>query len=124
MRRRSVLALCLLAALASCARAPAPVSFIADGRPERLSDWHLLNVSGGRLSPNAGVLPYDLVTPLFSDYAHKLRTVWMPAGQSAKYTADKSFEFPVGTILSKTFYYPRAAFGGSDAQLKAYDDEH
>ena len=36
--------------------------------------------------PNAGVLPYDLVTPLFSDYAHKLRTVWMPAGQSAKYT--------------------------------------
>src|ERR1700743_2905790 len=124
MRRRSVLALCLLAALASCARAPAPVSFIADGRPERLSDWHLLNVSGGRLAPNAGVLPYDLVTPLFSDYAHKLRTVWMAAGEAAEYTADKSFEFPVGTILSKTFYYPRAASGGSDAVLKAYDDEH
>ena len=88
MRRRlvPVVALCLLAALAGCSRAPAPVSFIADGRPEHLSDWHLLNVSGGRLAPNAGVLPYDLVTPLFSDYAHKLRTVWMPAGRSAKYT--------------------------------------
>jgi uncharacterized repeat protein (TIGR03806 family) len=112
---------CLLAVLASCARAPAPVTFVADGKPEHLSDWHLLDVAGGRLVPNAGVLPYDLVTPLFSDYAHKLRTVWMPAGQSAKYSADKAFEFPVGTILSKTFYYPRA--GASDAVLKTYDPE-
>ena len=115
-------ALCLLAALASCARAPAPVSFIADGRPQHLSDWHVLDVSGGRLAPNAGVLPYDLVTPLFSDYAHKLRTVWMPAGQSARYSADQAFEFPVGTILSKTFYYPRAA-GATDAVLETYDAE-
>ena len=115
-------ALCLFAALASCTRAPAPVSFIADGRPQHLSDWHVLDVSGGRLAPNAGVLPYDLVTPLFSDYAHKLRTVWMPAGQSARYSADQAFEFPVGTILSKTFYYPRAA-GATDAVLETYDAE-
>lgn len=123
MRPRLLLgsAVCLLAVLASCSRAPAPVAFIADGKPARLSDWHVLNVSGGRLVPNAGVLPYDLVTPLFSDYAHKLRTVWMPAGQSARYTADKAFEFPVGTILSKTFYYPRA--GGLDAVLETYDAE-
>ena len=123
MHLRSLLgpAACLLAVLASCARAPAPVAFVADGKPEHLSDWHLLDVAGGRLVPNAGVLPYDLVTPLFSDYAHKLRTVWMPAGQSATYTADKAFEFPVGTILSKTFYYPRA--GASDAVLKTYDPE-
>ena len=113
---------CLLAVLASCSRAPAPVSFIAQGKPEHLSDWHLLNVADGRLVPNAGVLPYDLVTPLFSDYAHKLRTVWMPAGQSARYSPDKSFEFPVGTVLTKTFYYPRAA-GGKDAVLRTYDAE-
>ena len=115
-------ALCLLAALASCTRVPAPVSFIADGRPQHLSDWHVLDVSGGRLAPNAGVLPYDLVTPLFSDYAHKLRTVWMPAGQSARYSADQAFEFPIGTILSKTFYYPRAP-GATDAVLETYDAE-
>ena len=123
MRRRLVAGsvACLLAVLASCARTPAPVAFIAEGRPQHLSDWHLLNVGGGRLTPNAGVLPYDLVTPLFSDYAHKLRTVWMPAGQSAKYSADEAFEFPVGTILSKTFYYPRA--GAADAVLKTYDAE-
>ena len=55
-------ALCLLAVLASCSHAPAPVNFVAQGRPEHLSDWHVLNVAGGRLTPNAGVLPYDLVT--------------------------------------------------------------
>ncbi|HEY8977446.1 MAG TPA: SO2930 family diheme c-type cytochrome [Burkholderiaceae bacterium] len=123
MRRRLLTATAagLLALLASCARAPAPVVFIADGRPEHLSDWHLLNVSGGRLTPNAGVLPYDLVTPLFSDYAHKLRTVWMPQGVSAKYSPDQAFDFPVGTVLSKTFYYPRA--GTADAVLKTYDAE-
>ena len=113
-------ALCLLAALAGCSRAPAPVNFIADGRPEHLSDWHVLNVAGGRLAPNTGVLPYDLVTPLFSDYAHKLRTVWMPQGQAAKYSAGQAFDFPVGTILSKTFYYPRGV-GAPDAVLRTYD---
>jgi uncharacterized repeat protein (TIGR03806 family) len=124
MRVRLVLAaaLCGLAALAGCSRTPAPVTFIADGRPEHLSDWHVLDVAGGRLAPNAGVLPYDLVTPLFSDYAHKLRTVWMPAGKSAAYSADQAFEFPVGTILSKTFYYPRGA-GAADAVLRTYDAE-
>ena len=123
MRRRLVAgpAACLLAVLAGCARTPAPVAFIAEGRPQHLSDWHLLNVGGGRVTPNAGVLPYDLVTPLFSDYAHKLRTVWMPAGRSATYSADQAFEFPVGTILSKTFYYPRA--GAADAVLKTYGAE-
>jgi len=123
MRLRFLLAplACVLAALAGCTRAPAPVAFIADGKPAHLSDWHLLNVAGGRLAPNAGVLPYDLVTPLFSDYAHKLRTVWMPAGVSARYSPDKSFDFPVGTVLTKTFYYPRA--GSADAVLKTYDAE-
>ena len=111
----------VLAVLASCSRAPAPVAFIAEGRPAHLSDWHLLGVSGGRLAPNTGVLPYDLVTPLFSDYAHKLRTVWMPTGVSATYSADKAFEFPVGTILSKTFYYPRGA--SPDAVRETYDTE-
>ena len=121
LRPLSGAAACLLALLASCARAPAPVAFIADGKPERLSDWHLLDVAGGRLTLNAGVLPYDLVTPLFSDYAHKLRTVWMPAGVSATWSPDQAFDFPVGTILSKTFYYPRA--GAADAVLETYDAE-
>lgn len=83
-----------------------PVTFIAEGQPSRLQDWHVLRVDDGRLVLNEGVVPYDLNTPLFSDYAHKLRTIWMPKGKSARYRTDVAFDFPVGTIISKTFYYP------------------
>src|SRR5450755_4027378 len=93
-------------ALIACTRAQDPVHFFAEGRPPKLSDWHVVYADGGNLALNSGVVPYDLNTPLFSDYAHKLRTVWMPRGAAAHYDADGGFDFPVGTIISKTFYYP------------------
>jgi uncharacterized repeat protein (TIGR03806 family) len=93
-------------ALGGCFRAPEPVHFFADGKPTKLSDWRVVYAERGRLALNNGVVPYDLNTPLFSDYAHKLRTVWMPPGAAAKYDEKASFDFPVGTIISKTFYYP------------------
>ena len=76
--------------------------------PEKLSAWHLFAASakGGHLTPNAGVLPYDLNTPLFSDFATKQRYVWMPPSTSAAYQQSDTFEFPVGTIIAKTFSYP------------------
>ena len=105
MLRRFIagLALCVLAA---CARTPEPVRFHAEGMPASLADWNVVYVADGRLRLNARVVPYDLATPLFTDYAHKLRTVWMPAGTRAGYRPEATFDFPVGTILSKTFYYP------------------
>lgn len=95
--------------LAGCQRAPESVRFIAEGKPARLSEWHVVESDGQRLRLNTGVLPYELNTPLFSDYAHKLRTVWMPAGQAAAYRDKDAFDFPVGSIITKTFYYPRVA---------------
>ncbi len=109
-----------MSALAGCTRAPPPVQFFAAGRPEHLSDWHVVFRDGGRLALNERVVPYDLNTPLFSDYAHKLRTLWMPAARAATYSATQSFEFPVGTIFSKTFYYPRAG-GGAAAVSRSSD---
>lgn len=109
---RPLLALAALL-LAGCARAPAPepVRFFADGQPEHLAEWNVLYVADGRLRLNARVLPYDLDSALFTDYAHKLRTVWMPAGTAARYQPDGALDFPVGTIISKTFYYPRGDDG-------------
>nr|WP_187669974.1 SO2930 family diheme c-type cytochrome [Pseudomonas carbonaria] len=91
--------------LAACGKPAAPL-YLPEGEdyPEKLGDWRLLQRESGWLRPADGVLPYDLNTPLFSDYAHKLRTLWMPEGQAARY-AEEHFEFPVGTLLSKTFYY-------------------
>jgi len=81
--------------------------------PKKLSAWHLFTGEPARLQPNAGVVPYDINTPLFSDYATKYRFVWMPPGTSAAYRDTESFEFPTGTIFSKTFAYPDADRGGS-----------
>ena len=105
--------------LAACSRTAQPVHYFADGRPAKLSDWQVVYADGRNLALNEGVVPYDLNTPLFSDYAHKLRTIWMPRGTSAKYDADGNFEFPVGTIISKTFYYPRPAGAARDSQAVA-----
>ena len=63
-----------------------------------------------------GVVAYDLNTALFSDYALKLRTVWIPEGAGpAAYHDRECFEFPVGTVITKTFYY-RDADGGVSAE--------
>ena len=56
--------------------------------------------------PAAGVVPYDLNTPLFSDYAQKLRFVQLPKGTSATYREPEVLDLPVGSVLIKTFYYP------------------
>lgn len=93
--------------LAACSPAPTPV-FHADGYPTQLSDWQILSVAGGHVKLSDDVLAYDLATPLFSDYAHKLRTITLPEGTQAKYHAEETFDFPIGTIISKTFYYPKA----------------
>ncbi len=95
------------------------VKFFEEGQPESLSQWQLMQVDGHVLSLNDRVVPYDLNTPLFSDYAHKLRTVWMPAGSSAGYREDPAVDFPVGTIISKTFYYPLPEGKGWDGESVA-----
>jgi uncharacterized repeat protein (TIGR03806 family) len=98
--------------LGGCARA-AVRPFLGEPYPERLGDWRLFVGNGAALVPNQGVVPYGVSVPLFSDHAFKYRTLWMPAGRPAQYRDAGAFEFPVGTIFSKTFYYLRG--GAADA---------
>jgi uncharacterized repeat protein (TIGR03806 family) len=109
---RATTIMALLALLAACGPAQQPVKLhSADAPPQRLSDWGIVFADGDMLTLNDGVVPYELNTPLFTDYALKLRTVWMPAGASAGYTIDGALDFPVGTIISKTFHYEKTAGG-------------
>lgn len=94
--------LCVL--LAACSQRPV-AAHLETPYPKHLSDWHLF-ISAQPLTPNTNVVPYDLNTPLFSDYASKYRFIWMPPNTSAQYKEDGPFEFPVGTILAKTFAFP------------------
>jgi uncharacterized repeat protein (TIGR03806 family) len=109
--RRSVQWLVLLGAgvvviCSGCLSPHAVQPRIDEPFPKKLSDWHLFRAILPTPQPNSGVVPYDLNTPLFSDYASKYRFLWMPAGTSASYREDAAFEFPVGTILAKTFAFP------------------
>ncbi len=72
---------------------------------ERLSEYQFFNDELETLSPNERVLPYEIVTTLFTDYAEKARFVWMPEGNKATYTTDHVLDFPIGTVLIKNFYY-------------------
>jgi len=72
----------------------------------KLSDYRFFVDTMVQLHPNDGVLPYDVITPLFSDYAKKKRFIWMPAGSGAQYISDNEVvNFPEGTVMIKSFYY-------------------
>lgn len=75
--------------------------------PEQLSAWCILGREGDALVPRAGAVAYEVNTPLFSDYALKQRVVWMPPGTRAEYRASGPLELPVGSVVAKTFAYPR-----------------
>jgi uncharacterized repeat protein (TIGR03806 family) len=73
-----------------------------------LEDWCMVDTdASGQLIFQQQALQYALTTPLFSDYAEKTRTVWLPPGASVPYNADTFLDFPVGTIISKTFAFAR-----------------
>ena len=96
----------LLALLPFAASAVDQAALMAKKPAKWLSEYGLF-ADGPAQIPAKGVTPYDLATPLFSDHAEKLRFVWTPS--PARYEAEEAFEFPVGSVLIKTFTYPDGA---------------
>ncbi len=74
--------------------------------PAKLSDYGFFVGNPAEQKPAAGVVPYRLNTSLFSDYAEKLRFVKLPDGKAAQYDPNEVMDFPVGTTIIKTFYFP------------------
>jgi parallel beta-helix repeat protein len=67
------------------------------------------NLFAGRLAdqaPAEDVIPYDLSMPLFSDYTSKYRFIRLPEGKQIEYRDEGVLQFPVGTLIAKTFAYP------------------
>ena len=71
-----------------------------------LSEYNIYSGDPKNLLPTAEFIPYELITPLFTDYAHKHRMIYIPAGRKIQYNDSTVFDFPLGTIIVKTFYYP------------------
>jgi uncharacterized repeat protein (TIGR03806 family) len=87
---------------ATC-RAPAPPTGRPnDPFPQRLSQTGCMNPADPR-KPAAGVIPFDVSAPLWSDGAAKERFLALPDGAHITVAADGDFTFPVGTVLLKAF---------------------
>ena len=73
--------------------------------PKKLSDFAFFKDIHAQI-PADGVVPYELISSLFSDYSYKQRWVYIPESKKASFRKDEVFDFPVGSALIKTFYYP------------------
>ena len=78
---------------------------IAASFPERLSETGLFD-SVADMKPAAGIIPYDVNVPLWSDGAGKDRLMALPAAGSVVFDEREQWGFPVGTVLIKTFFLP------------------
>ena len=77
---------------------------LEDSFPEDLSEFGFFLDKRGQI-PAQNVLPYELISSLFSDYTKKSRFVYVPESSRAAYEADMTYQFPLGSALVKTFYY-------------------
>ena len=79
---------------------------LSDTFPNKLSEFNFFTDNSAQV-PHDTVVPYELISTLFSDYSYKQRWVYVPTNQKATYYKKSSvFDFPVGSALIKTFYYP------------------
>lgn len=70
----------------------------------QLSDYNLFaNKADATQNPQERGFKYLLNNELFTDYAEKDRFIFLPPNTSMKYNENSVFEFPVGTIITKTF---------------------
>ena len=53
--------------------------------------------------PAAGLIPYDVNSPLWSDGAEKERYLAIPNGKKITVLADGDWDLPIGSVLFKTF---------------------
>ncbi|MEM1416976.1 MAG: SO2930 family diheme c-type cytochrome [Myxococcota bacterium] len=106
------LALCLAhcgddAAEPSPFQGPVRVDLEATRAPMRLSELNLVQWDPETgFAYNDRVVPYDLNTPLFSDYALKDRAIYVPEGAVMTYTDEGVFDLPVGSVIVKSFSFP------------------
>jgi hypothetical protein len=78
--------------------------FAVAAPPTNLSQTGCFSLSSPKHPvPHVGLVPYDIVSPLWSDGALKRRWVGLPDGQSMSLASNGSWSAPVGSIIVKEF---------------------
>jgi len=73
--------------------------------PPTLSDTGLFE-DVATLTPSAGLLAYEVNSPLWSDGAAKQRWFSVPQGEAIQFSETEAWRFPAGTIFAKHFELP------------------
>lgn len=76
--------------------------------PAKLSEFGFF-IHPDTQTPNLGVVPYALNTPLWSDGAEKLRFIYLPEGTRLAADGEGLLKFPVGAAIIKTFAFGEGA---------------
>lgn len=100
---------CLAAAWPAAAQgglASAITAYAGDSRtlPPRLSGTGLYASLAPPLRVSAGIVPFEVNAPLWSDGSHKERFVAVPPGRPIVPTDSDGYAFPDGTVLVKNFH--------------------
>ena len=78
---------------------------LAEKPAKNLSDYGLFKAGSLGYAPNKSVHTYDLINPLFTDYAAKQRFVFVPKGKKIVQGEAGILAFPIGSVLVKNFGY-------------------
>ncbi|KYG04644.1 hypothetical protein BE21_45645 [Sorangium cellulosum] len=71
---------------------------------DTLSEYGFFEGALSALKPVEGVIPYEVAAPLWADHAGKGRFLVLPAGGRIAASEVEDWEFPLGTIVIKTFF--------------------
>lgn len=110
---RSTRMLGLCALLWACGDVQAEQAPTPEDMPDQLSAWGLFEDAPAQV-PADDVIPFDVTSPLYSDGSAKRRFMYIPDGETIAYSEDGDWQFPVGTVLVKTFSQPHVE-GDPDA---------
>jgi len=72
-----------------------------------LSQYQLFDGELSRLIPTEGIELIELQSTLFTDYTEKQRLLKLPEHQQMVVIGDGLPQYPEGTLIAKTFYYPQ-----------------
>lgn len=86
----------------TCRSLPRPTGLPNDPFPQTLAATGCFNQNDLR-EPVAGLIPYSVNAPLWSDGAAKRRFMMIPDGKKIRVLPDGDLDLPVGSMLFKTF---------------------
>jgi hypothetical protein len=74
-----------------------------DGTQATLSATGCFTIAAGRATPHAGLIPFDIVSELWSDGARKRRWIALPDGMQMTAPSSGAWTMPPGAMLVKEF---------------------